>query len=231
MPEKQLTIDVPGAGAVSALLDEAPGPPGTLVIYAPGAGSNLRDPFGAYLAARLVEAGCSLLRFQFPYTEAGRRLPDRNPVLEATWRAAIEMARERTPRLVGGGRSMGGRIASQVVAQGTEVAGLALFAYPLHPPGRPDQPRDKHLPSISIPTLFVSGTRDAFGSPDDLYAAAAKMPNATVSLLEGADHAFNVAKATGRTRTDVWEEACASLLSFLRGQGLIAAPGTPNVHS
>jgi predicted alpha/beta-hydrolase family hydrolase len=148
-----------------------------------------------------------LLRFQFPYTEAGRRLPDRNPVLEATWRAAIEMARERTPRLVGGGRSMGGRIASQVVAQGTEVAGL------------------------SIPTLFVSGTRDAFGSPDELYAAAAKMPNATVSLLEGADHAFNVAKATGRTRTDVWEEACASLLSFLRGQGLIAAPGTPNVHS
>jgi predicted alpha/beta-hydrolase family hydrolase len=215
MPEQRLTIDLPGAGAVSALLDEVPGPPGTLVIYAPGAGSSLRDPFGAYLAPRLVEAGVSLLRFQFPYTEAGRRLPDRNPVLEETWRAALETARKLAPRLVAGGRSMGGRIASQVVAQGTAVEALALFAYPLHPPGKPDRARDQHLASITVPTLFVSGTRDAFGSPNELRAAAARIPNATLGLLEGADHAFNVAKATGRTRTDVWEEATRTLLAFL----------------
>jgi predicted alpha/beta-hydrolase family hydrolase len=215
MPEQRLKIVVPGAGAVSALLDEAAKPTRPLVIYAPGAGSSLRDPFGAYLAPLLVEAGVSLLRFQFPYAEAGRRLPDRTPVLETTWRTVIEAAREIAPRLVAGGRSMGGRIASQVVAPGTEVAGLALFAYPLHPPGRPDKARDQHLASILVPTLFISGTRDAFGSPEELGAAAAKMPNATVSMLEGADHGFNVAKATGRTRTEVWEEACAALLRFL----------------
>jgi predicted alpha/beta-hydrolase family hydrolase len=217
MSEKPMTIGVPGAGDVSALLDEAAGPPRLLVIYAPGAGSSLGDPFGAYLANRLVEAGVSLLRFQFPYTEAGRRLPDGNPVLETTWRSAIETASSLAPRLVAGGRSMGGRIASQVVAQGTEVPGLALFAYPLHPPGRPDRARDQHLASIAVPTLFVSGTKDAFGSPEELRAAAARMPNATLSLLEGADHGFNVPKATGRTRTDIWDEACAALLRFLAG--------------
>jgi predicted alpha/beta-hydrolase family hydrolase len=217
MSEQRLKIEVPGAGNVSALLDAATDQPGLLVIYAPGAGSSLRDPFGAYLASRLVEAGVSLLRFQFPYTEAGRRLPDRNPVLEATWQAAIEKARGLSPRLVAGGRSMGGRIASQVVAQGTDVTGLALFAYPLHPPGRPEQARDQHVSSITVPTLFVSGTRDAFGSPDELRAAVARMPNASLSLLEGADHGFNIAKATGRTRTDIWDEAGEELLAFLGG--------------
>ena len=215
MSEQRLKIEVPGAGAVSALLDAATDQPGLLVIYAPGAGSSLRDPFGAYLAIRLVRDGVSLLRFQFPYTEAGRRLPDRNPVLEATWQAAIEKARDLAPRLVAGGRSMGGRIASQVVAQGAEVAGLALFAYPLHPAGRPEQARLQHLSSITVPTLFVSGTRDAFGSPEELRAAVARMPNASLSLLEGADHGFNVAKATGRSRTDAWDEACGAELEFL----------------
>jgi predicted alpha/beta-hydrolase family hydrolase len=217
MPEQRLKIVVPGAGAVSALLDEAAKPARPLVIYAPGAGSSLRDPFGAYLAPLLVEAGVSLLRFQFPYTEAGRRLPDRTPVLETTWRTVIVVAREIAPRLVAAGRSMGGRIASQVVAQGVEVAALALFAYPLHPPGRPDATRDQHLATIAVPTLFVSGTRDAFGSADELGAVAAKMARARVNLLEGADHGFSVAKSTGRTRTDVWDEAYRYLVAFLSG--------------
>jgi hypothetical protein len=211
-----LSIEVPGAGRVSALLSAADGLDGCLVIYAPGAGSSLRDPFGAYLAGKLPDAGHSLLRFQFPYSEAGRSMPDRNPVLEATWRAVIAAARLRSPRLVVGGRSMGGRIASQVVAQDVEVAGLALFAYPLHPPGKPEQTRDAHLGSIAAPTLFCSGTRDTFATPAELRAAAAKLPNATLHFLEGADHGFNVAKATGRTREDVWHEALNALLEFIK---------------
>ena len=217
MPDQTLAVEIPGSGRVSALLTN-PAAPGhrVLVVYAPGAGSSLRDPFGVFLAGRLAEAGYGLLRFQFPYTEAGRPMPDRNPVLEATWRAVIEAAREMSPRLVAGGRSMGGRIASQVVAQGVEVTGLALFAYPLHPPGRPERTRDAHLGSVAVPALFCSGTRDAFATPDVLRAAASQLSKASLRFLEGADHGFNVAKASGRTREDVWQEACESLLAFLR---------------
>jgi uncharacterized protein len=114
-----------------------------------------------------------------------------------------------------GGRSMGGRIASQVVAQGEDMAGLALFAYPLHPPGKPEQRRDAHLASIVVPTLFASGTRDTFGTPEELAQAAALVDGARVHVLEGADHGFSVLKASGRTRTDVWAEATAALLAFI----------------
>ena len=102
---------------------------------------------------------------------------------------------------------MGGRIASQVVAQGTAVEALALFAYPLHPPGSPDRRRDKHLPEISVPTLFCSGTRDSFGSPNELKQAASTVGRSRVHLLEGADHGFRILKSSGRTEEDVWEEA------------------------
>src|SRR4051794_31655849 len=147
MPDQTRRIEVPGAGAVSARLD-APERPRAVFVYAPGAGSNLNDPFGEYLKASLLPAGVALSRFQFPYSERGRGAPDRPPVLEATWRAALDEARETSVPVFAGGRSMGGRIASQVVAQGEEVAGLALFAYPLHPPGKPEQRRDGHLASI-----------------------------------------------------------------------------------
>jgi predicted alpha/beta-hydrolase family hydrolase len=110
---------------------------------------------------------------------------------------------------------MGGRIASQVVAQGEAVAGLVLFAYPLHPPGRPEQRRDAHLASISVPVLFLSGTRDTFATPDELDVAAALIDGARVRLLAGADHGFNVLKASGRSRAEVWAEATAALLAFI----------------
>ena len=105
-----------------------------LFIYAPGAGTNANDPFGRYLSQRLVQEGFASVRFQFPYMEDRKRKPDPPRLLEETWREVIRTVRPSSGRLVVGGRSMGGRIASQVVAQGTEVDGLALFAYPLHPP-------------------------------------------------------------------------------------------------
>jgi predicted alpha/beta-hydrolase family hydrolase len=189
-----------------------------LFAYAPGAGSHINDPFGAFAASLLPARGVDVLRFQFPYQEAAKRGgPDKDAVLEATWRAAIATAGSLAPerRLVVGGRSMGGRIASHVVAAGTKVDALALFAYPLHPPGRPDRMRDAHLPSISVPTLFCSGTRDAFASPEELEAAAARVKGSTLRLLDGADHGFAVPKSSGRKREDVWREACEALLSFL----------------
>ncbi|MDP9236079.1 MAG: dienelactone hydrolase family protein [Chloroflexota bacterium] len=212
--DKLFSVEVPDQGKVSSLRTTARDAAWTFV-YAPGAGSNLRDPFGAFAAAALVSRGITTVRFQFPYMEAGRRGPDRPPVLEATWRAVIDAARPGAGRLIVGGRSMGGRIASLVVAQGVAVDALALFAYPLHPPGKPDQMRVEHFSAIRVPVLFCSGTRDAFASPEELRAAAKKIRTAKVHLLEGADHGFAVPKSSGRTRDDVWAEAIDAMTEWL----------------
>jgi predicted alpha/beta-hydrolase family hydrolase len=222
MAEEQLQITVDEKRAITAIQTVPEnGARDAVFIYAPGAGSNMHDPFGRYVCRALAEHGITCLRMQFPYMEAKRRAPDRTAVLEATWRAVIETARGRGKKLIVGGRSMGGRIASYVVAQGERVAALALFAYPLHSPGRPDQWRDAHLPSISVPTLFCSGMRDAFAAPDELRAIASKMKRATVHLLEGADHGYAVLAASGRKREDVWAEAVETTLAWLKKQRVV----------
>lgn len=214
MTEHALSIEVPGAGPITAIESPVESDAGWTFLYAPGAGSNVHDPFGTFACRTLALLGVRCIRFQFPYQEAKRRSPDRPPLLEATWRAVIESS-SGAGRLVVGGRSMGGRIASQVVAQGTPVDALALFAYPLHPPGRPEQRRDSHLPAIAVPTLFVCGTNDAFAAPEELREAAALIPKAHVHLLEGADHGFAVRKSTGRTRDEVWGEAAGAMWEWL----------------
>ena len=214
MDEEALKLLLPDGRSVSAIWTQVVGA-SLAFVYAPGAGSSLKDPFGAFAATELAGRGIASLRFQFPFSEAGRSAPDRTPVLESTWRAAIEAARPRSQRLIVGGRSMGGRIATQVVAAGAEVNALALFAYPLHAPAKPDQWRDGHLPSVTAPALFCSGTRDAFAKPEELRAVAETMPRATVHLLDGADHGFAIPKASGRTRQDVWAEATEALLDWL----------------
>lgn len=215
MVEERLEFFV-GDKQLSAIFTRPDGPSGDrLLIYAPGAGSNINDPFGKYLAGRLATSGYSTVRFQFPYMEAGKRRPDSPKLLEETWREIIGLTRPAGGKLVVGGRSMGGRIASHIVAQGIPVDGLALFAYPLQPPSNPSNTRDEHLPRITVPTLFCSGTRDTFGTPDQLRAAASKVAKARVHLLEGADHGFTALKSTGRTKEEVWQEATDSLLSWL----------------
>jgi len=188
-------------------------------VYAPGAGSNIDDPFGRYLTPRLAAAGIATVRFQFPYMEAGRKGPDRPATLEETWRRVIDAVRPDTGKLAIGGRSMGGRIGSNVAAQGTPVDALALFAYPLHAPSKSSLARsawrDGHLPKIAAPTFFASGTRDTFATPEELREAAGKVPNSTVHILEGADHGFAVLKSSGRIREDVWDEAIAAMLEWL----------------
>jgi hypothetical protein len=214
MPDRSFTIDVSNAGSVTAIRTPANGTEWTFV-YAPGAGSNIHDPFGAYASRALAAQGIATVRFQFPYMEAGRRGPDRPSVLEATWLAVIDAVHDGETRLAVGGRSMGGRIASMVLARGAPAHALALFAYPLHPPGKPDQLRVDHFASIKVPVLFVSGTSDAFGSPDELRAAATTLKRSKLHLLAGADHGFAVPRSTGRTREDVWAEAVAAFAAWL----------------
>jgi predicted alpha/beta-hydrolase family hydrolase len=215
MAEKKLRIAVEGSGSISALrTDPAKRGPWTLA-YAPGASADLRDPFGVYAAGELAARGVTVVRFQFPYKEAGRSAPDRPPVLEATWRAVIEAVREPRRKLCVGGRSMGGRIASMVAADGSPVDAVCLFANPLHPPGKPENARVEHLPRLKVPTMFISGTNDAFGSPDELRTAAKKVRGSKIHLLDGADHGFSVKKSTGRTREDVWAEAVTAFTDWL----------------
>lgn len=214
MPEQTLRIAIAEGTAVTAIRAAAANPRWTFV-YAPGSGSNVHDPFGVYAARELAAKGVATVRFQFPYMEAGRRGPDRSPVLESTWRAVIDAARDANTRLVVGGRSMGGRIASMVVAAGVPVDAVALFAYPLHPPGKPDQLRTEHFAAVKGPALFVSGTNDAFGSAEELRAAVKKLKRAKLHLLDRADHGFSVSKASGRTRDDVWAEAIAAFTAWL----------------
>ena len=214
--DERLAIDVPGKGSVSAVRTEAEGTPnGWVFVYAPGAGARLNDGFGVYASRRLSEAGIATVRFQFPYMEAGKRRPDRNDVLEATWASVLTQVQGEGVRVVAGGRSMGGRIASQVAAKQKGIDALALFAYPLHPPWNRSQRRDLHFPDIECPTLFCSGTRDEFATPEELSIATAAVDGAVVKLLDGAAHGFNTLKRSGRTREQVWEEAVGEMIRWL----------------
>lgn len=217
MPDKPLRIAITDAVSVSAVRTPAKDAR-WIFIYAPGAGSNIHDPFGVYAAKALASRGITTVRFQFPYMEAGKRGPDRPPVLEATWRAVIDAVRDPKIRTVVGGRSMGGRIASMVAASADDavaVDAVALFAYPLHPPGKPEQLRVAHFATLKTPVLFVSGTNDAFGTPEELRAATKPLKKAKLQFLERADHGFAVPKSSGRTREDVWVEAVDAFVDWL----------------
>jgi predicted alpha/beta-hydrolase family hydrolase len=153
-------------------------------------------------------------RMDFPYRREGRRAPDRAPVLLAAVHAAaaalVEGSGVPPERLVLGGRSMGGRICSMAVADGLPAAGLVLVSYPLHPPGRPEKQaeRTRHFPSLRVPCLFVSGTRDAFGTPAELEAATAAIPGPVVhEWLEGGDHGLRGRNVQVRDRVAGWASA------------------------
>lgn len=217
MPLRNVRVTVDERRSVTAICHEPEGRAnGIVFVYAPGAGSNVDDPFGRYVSGKLASKGFTCLRTQFPYMEEKRRAPDRTAVLEKTWRAVIAEARALGEKVIVSGRSMGGRIASHVVARGERVNALTLFAYPLHSPAKPDAWRDAHLPSVTVTTLFCSGTRDGFATPDELQTVAKTMTRATVHLLNGADHGYSVLAASGRRREDVWAEAVGRMLSWLR---------------
>jgi uncharacterized protein len=196
----ELTVDLAENGATTALVYEAREPRiDAAFILAHGAGAGQHSTFVVEFARALSTLGLDVVTFNFPYTEQRRRIPDRGPVLEACFRAVIDRARDRVASardfLFIGGKSMGGRIATQVAAADPSlpVSGLVLLGYPLHPPGKPAERRDKHLPAIHHPVLFVQGSRDAFGTPEQLAPAIAAMqPFATLSTVEDGDHSFKL---------------------------------------
>jgi hypothetical protein len=148
----------------------------------------------------------------FPYRKAGRKAPDRGPVLV---RAVVEEAiglSARVERLVLGGRSMGGRMCSMAVAEGVAAAGLVLISYPLHPPGRPDRLRSEHFPHLEVPCLFVSGTRDAFAAPEELQTATDAIPGpVTHRWIEGRDHALRHSDTSVTAMVMEWLAALAGV--------------------
>ena len=153
----------------------------------------------------LGERGYSVVRFNFAYAEKGRKSPDKQPVLEATYRDVVESL--DADKLVLGGKSMGGRIASHVVADGLECEGLAFFGYPLHPPGRPERIRDAHLRDVRVPMLFIEGTRDPFCPLETLESARKKFKAPTeVVVIDDGDHSFKVRKSSGRSTDEAWQE-------------------------
>lgn len=190
------------------------------IVLAHGAGGGVDDPLLAAVQSYLVGRGFLTLGFNFPYREHGRKAPDREPLLEATVSSAVEFLTTHATwcpgRVFIGGKSMGGRMASHIAAAHPDVAaGLVLLAYPLHAPGRPDRVRDKHLPDIRVPTLFVSGTRDTLAPLASLREATKKVPRATLSEIGGGDHSFNVLKRSGRRTEDVWYEVAEVVANWL----------------
>jgi uncharacterized protein len=165
------------------------------LVVAHGAGGGQNTPFMVRTAEGLAARGITTATFDFPYMAARKSVPDRPPVLEQAWREAIDEARSvlgAVPLFIGG-KSMGGRISSQVAAQGVEgVAGLVFLGYPLHPPGKPEQRRDAHLPAIAQPMLFVQGSRDAFGTAAEIQALLPTLQRATLHEVPNGDHSFKV---------------------------------------
>jgi len=170
--------------------------PFAALVLAHGAGAGQLSSFMVEAARGFARRGVSTATFDFPYITAKRKVPDRAPVLEQAWREAIEAARTqfRDLPLFIGGKSMGGRIATHVAAQkmGGAVKGVLLLGYPLHPPGRPEQRRDAHLPEVKEPMLFVQGERDTFGGTDEINALLPRLQDATVYEIPGGDHSFRV---------------------------------------
>jgi hypothetical protein len=166
------------------------------MVVAHGAGAGQASPFMVRTASGLAGRGVAAATFDFAYMAAGKHVPDRTDALERRWREAIDEARARfggLPLFIGG-KSMGGRIATHVAAQDSSgLAGVVLLGYPLHPPGKPDQRRDAHLPAVSAPMLFVQGTRDAFGTADEIRALLPRLQRATLHEVAGGDHSFKVA--------------------------------------
>lgn len=195
--------------------------PAAVLVLAHGAGAGQHSPFMTGVARGFAARGLTCATFDFPYITARRRVPDAPAVLEACWHGAIASARAELPPapLFIGGKSMGGRIASQVAAAGDPgIAGLVFLGYPLHPPGRPGQRRDAHLPQIAAPMLFVQGTRDTFGTSDEIAALLPRLSRADIHVVEGGDHSFKVSRS-GTSAGAILDSIMDAVVAWIRRTG------------
>lgn len=230
MTEKTTNIDIhvsDRSGDVSAILLRPPDA-WALYVVAHGAGAGMRHPFLETIARRLAERGIATLRYQFPYMEAGGSRPDSPAVAEATVQAAVAKAREVAPELplVAGGKSFGGRMTSNAAAHlGLPgVLGIAFLGFPLHAPKQPGESRAEHLAAVGLPMLFLQGTRDTFADLGLITSVCARLPRATLHVVEGGDHSFAVPKASGRTGAEVMDELATAVAEWCRS--IIATPAT-----
>jgi predicted alpha/beta-hydrolase family hydrolase len=169
-------------------------------------------------AERIQARGFDVVTFDFPYTEEGKKLPDKNDVLEQCFSAVFAAVKEKTKGpIFAGGKSMGGRISSQVTAKkAIDPAGLVLLGYPLHPPAKPEQRRDAHLPDIRVPMLFVQGTRDVFGTADDMGKLVPNLAKGSrVYAVENGDHSHAVPKRSGGSPDAVYDAIADAIVAFM----------------
>ena len=217
----EFKVKVTDSESVTALLYPAAKQKQVTLILGHGAGANQLSGFMRLFAAGLAERGVDVVTFNFLYTEQGRKIPDPAPRLEGCYRAVIEAALKHKKlkgnRLAIGGKSMGGRIASQVAAQnGEHIDGLIFLGYPLHPPGRPEKLRAEHLPKIKAPMLFVQGARDAFGTQEEIAATIKKLKlPATLYAVEGGDHSLKVPKKISTSQEDVYNDTMDQIVAWL----------------
>jgi len=216
---KSVTIHLEDGQRVSGLLHTRRRPR-ACYVFAHGAGAGMDHPFMAAVAAGLAERGIAALRFQFLYMERGAKRPDPPKLAQAAVRAAVTEAGQLLPEvpLITGGKSFGGRMASQAQAESPlpGVRGIAFLGFPLHPAGRPSDDRGAHLLDVKVPMLFLQGTRDALADVELLRQLVGRLgARATLKLLQGADHSFHVPARTGRTDADVLAEMLDAFVAWI----------------
>ncbi len=194
-------------GRLAPARGDAPG--GPAVVLAHGAANTMDHPLLVYLARGLASAGIACLRFNFPYSEAGRSKPDGQEVLEAAWQRVLSDLRAgafASRPVVAAGKSLGGRVASQLAAAGRLPAdALIFYGYPLHPPGRKDTLRDAHLADIAVPMLFFAGTRDPFCDLALMKPVCRRLADlATLEIVDGGDHSFDLPAARVHDQAEVY---------------------------
>lgn len=224
MSEAEFKVQVTDAESVTAILYPAAKQKraGVTIILGHGAGANQLSGFMRLFGAGLAERGVDVVTFNFLYTEQGRKTPDPAPRLEGCYRAVIDATLKHKKlkgnRLVVGGKSMGGRIASQVAAQnGENMDGLVFLGYPLHPQGHPEKLRSEHLPKIKAPMLFVQGSRDAFGTREEIAATIKKLKlPAELHAVEGGDHSLKVPKSAGVPQHEIHEAVMDKIAEWIQ---------------
>ena len=196
---------------------------GTGILLAHGAGGNMKSDLITGVHKGLAERGFLTLKFNFPYAELGRKAPDAQPRLEECYRRAysffLDHPKYSPTRLFIGGKSMGGRIASHLVAGGMPAAGLILLGYPLHPAGRPDKLRSEHLKRIPRPMLFLQGSRDKLCTLELLKKALEPVPAPTrLHVVPEGDHSFHVPRALGRSDAEVVKDLVDRIADWISDQ-------------
>jgi predicted alpha/beta-hydrolase family hydrolase len=217
-----LRIELPSGGSISALLQQ-PDSPRACFVFAHGAGAGMSHAFMTQLSGALAGRGIATLRYQFPYMEAGSKRPDIPAVAHPAVRAAVKAAAAALPGvpLHAGGKSFGGRMTSQAQAKAPldDIRGLIFVGFPLHPAGKPDSERAKHLADVQVPMLFLQGTRDELADLELVRGVSSALgERAHLHVVDGADHSFHVLVKSGRTDAQVMQELADAIEAFVNAQ-------------